>query len=128
MSPAPERTERRFPRPARLLTSAQFARVFSRPERSGDRAFTLLARVNECGHARLGLAISRKCAKRAVDRQRLKRLIRESFRHHQHGLPCIDIVVMCKPPAVELSNHDVFESLDKHWRRLTRQCAPSSSD
>lgn len=95
-----------------------------------DKAFTVLARPRPADTPvtmgpRLGLAIAKKCAKRAVSRQRVKRLVRESFRKVQHELPDVDIVVMCRPPVTQMTNRQVYEALDKLWQRLKRQCATS---
>lgn len=69
-------------------------------------------------HPRLGLAISKKHAKRAVDRNRLKRIVRESFRQHQATLPAMDFVVMAKGGAQKLSNTELFDSLERHWNEF----------
>ncbi len=127
---APERVlsasaDRSFPRSARLTRPREFRRVFDGAVKSNDRAFTLLARRSLAPGARLGLAISKKCARRAIDRQRIKRLVRESFRHVRGELPAIDIVVMCRPVAVDMSNRELTQALDTHWRRLKRQCEES---
>ena len=55
---------------------------------------TLLALANDRGNPRLGLVISRKAAGAAVARNRIKRLVRESFRHTQTQLGGFDIVVI----------------------------------
>lgn len=117
-----------FPEHARLLKAAEFSRVFKNPLRSSDRFFTILAVTNDLDHARLGLAISKKNAKRAVDRNRIKRLIRESFRQHLSIMPAIDLVVMAKPVTKHAENHQLLQSLQQHWNRLQTQCAKSSSD
>lgn len=121
-----------FARNARLTRPRQFRRVFEQPVRVTDRAFTLLARPRSDTSAldegaRLGLAISKKCARLAVDRHRLKRLIRESFRQVRHELPAVDVVVMCRPAATTLTKQAARAALDKLWQRLIRQCADSSS-
>ncbi len=71
-------------RELKLLTAENYQNVFAKAERFGNRSFTVLARENGLDYPRLGLAISKKCAKRAVDRNRIKRQFRESFRLNQH--------------------------------------------
>ncbi len=117
-----------FPEHARLLKAAEYSRVFKNPLRSSDRLLTILAVTNDLDHARLGLAISKKNAKRAVDRNRIKRLIRESFRLHMPDMPAIDLVIMAKPGTKHAENQQILQSLQQHWNRLRKQCAKSSSD
>lgn len=117
-----------FPRAARLLDKAQFQQVFDDPRKSMDPYFTVLARPNAEPLARLGLAIAKKCARRAVDRNRLKRLVRESFRLERLGLPGLDLVVLCRRDAVTADNLQLRASLTRHWARIRKQlCAKSSS-
>ncbi|WP_405226633.1 ribonuclease P protein component [Lentisalinibacter sediminis] len=115
---APRQSTARFPRQSRLTTGADFSRVFRRASRRADDYFTVLARLRDEDGARLGMAISRRSAKSAVARNRIKRLIRESFRHACDRLPCADIVVISRPPAAEASNKTLTRSLETHWRRL----------
>ena len=115
----------RFPRRARLTGRNAFADVFAQPVKSSDRYFTVLARPNALGYPRLGLAISRKVAKSAVARNRLKRIARESFRHQQAWLGALDCVVMGRVGLTEPDNAVLFASLQRHWRRLAQSCAPS---
>lgn len=117
----------RFPRSARLLTRHDYGRVFAKPLRSTDACFTLLGRINGREMPRLGLAIAKKHARRAVDRNRIKRLVRESFRGCRHQIGGIDIVVLSRPGIATRSRDEVRASLDKHWEYLARQCRSSSS-
>ena len=110
-----------FPRTIRLLTATQYSYVFSDAHRFGNQSFTLLVRLNDQGHARLGLAIAKKSLKRAVDRNRIKRLLRESFRNRQHQLPPIDIIAVCRPVAIKLSNEQVLQQLEKQWCYIQRK-------
>jgi ribonuclease P protein component len=105
-----------FSRFQRLHSSAEFGRVFADARRSHDRFFTVLARVNAHTTARLGLTVSRRAAKRAVDRNRLKRLARESFR--MLDLPPLDYVVIAKADAVRASAAELRASLEQHFLRL----------
>jgi len=101
----------------RLHTAAEFGRVFAEPARSTDRFFTILARPSGRAIARLGLTISRRVSKRAVDRNRLKRLAREAFRL-QSQLPPWDFVVLGKTGAPQADQRSLRASLDQHFARL----------
>lgn len=112
-----------FSRQARLLHSHEFQHVFSNTEcKSADALLTVLAARNNCGHPRLGMAISKKKIKTAVARNRLKRLIRESFRQHKDQLANVDIVVLGQSKAADVTNQHAFESLDRHWKNITKRC------
>jgi len=112
-----------FGKRKRLLNGADFKRVFSRAERSSDRYFTVLMRTSDSGEARLGLAIAKKQVRRAVDRNRIKRILRESFRHHQQELASVDYVVMARRDTAAASNAELFVSLQHHWKRLIKRQA-----
>jgi ribonuclease P protein component len=71
------------------------------------------------------MAISRKIARSAVARNRIKRIVRESFRHHQSRLGGMDWVVMGRSGIAQQENAVLFASLQRHWQRLTPSCAPS---
>jgi ribonuclease P protein component len=110
-----DKFDQRFTRNLKLLTSEQYTFVFNKAKRFGNSSVTVLARENNLGYARLGLAISKKCAKRAVDRNRIKRLFRESFRLNHSSLPGVDIIAMCKPAALKLDNVIMRQQIDKQW-------------
>lgn len=110
-----------FPASARLHRPEQFRRVFREPVRSRDDCLVVLARGNDQGQARLGMAISRKHAGNAVQRNRVRRVIRESFRQNRHLLPPVDIVVTARVSLAERSNPELRVSLQKHWHRLARR-------
>lgn len=110
----------RFKRESRLLTARDFRFVFEDPKRTGSKYLTVLARANGHNYARLGLIVSKKTAKRAVDRNRIKRLARESFRLNQDLLRGLDVVVLAKRGISERENSEIFSDLAKHWKRLTR--------
>jgi len=112
----------RFPRRARLLNAQQYRRAFAQGRRLGGPHFMAIAVANDLGFARLGLAISRKAARRAVDRNRLKRLIRESFRHHQEHLSGLDVVVLARPDAKTLDSASIAMNLDQLWQRVSTAC------
>ncbi|KJF86439.1 ribonuclease P [Photobacterium iliopiscarium] len=103
-----------------MLTPEHYKTVFQQAHRAGSPHLTILARSNELDHPRLGLAVPKKQIKTAVDRNRFKRVVRESFRLKQHQLPACDFVVIAKKSANGLSNEELFTLLDKLWHRLSR--------
>lgn len=111
-----------FPRRARLTRPSEYQRVFKGRLKSSDAKLTVLATGNQLDYARLGLAISRKVARRAVDRNRIKRIIRDSFRHWAQRLGGLDIVVLGRRGIGDLTNSELRETLEHHWKRLARRC------
>jgi ribonuclease P protein component len=112
-----------FARPFRLVCTREFQRVFNETEcKSTDPLLVLLASHNDCGHARLGLALSKRRINSAAARNRLKRLIRESFRHYHQALQNIDIVVIGNTRAATATNEQIFACLDMHWKKLAARC------
>lgn len=93
--------------------------MFERGRHRKDDCFTVIAAPNDAGRARLGLAIAKRRVPRAVDRSRLKRIVRESFRHRACELPAVDIVVLARSGLAHRDNDRLFDSLAGHWRRLT---------
>lgn len=79
-----------------MLTPSQFTFVFQQPQRAGTPQITILGRLNSLGHPRIGLTVAKKNVRRAHERNRIKRLTRESFRLRQHELPAMDFVVVAK--------------------------------
>ena len=110
-----------FNRESRLLTPGQFQSVFTKPIRFGSSHITILVSQNPDNNNRLGLAIAKKRVKLAVQRNRIKRLIRESFRLNQHDLPHIDIVVMVKSGTEKLDNTQINQQLEKIWRKIIQR-------
>ena len=108
-----------FSRRKRLTLSREFGRVFAHPVRSSDAHFTVLARAGTCDNPRLGLAISKKVARTACGRNRLRRLSRETFRCLE--LPAWDFVVMAKAGAPGVENSVLQRSLKAHFSRIARK-------
>ena len=64
------------------------------------------------------MAVSTRAAGNSVRRNRLRRLIRESFRMHRQELPAVDVLVTARSAAAQAENRVVFESLAGLWRRV----------
>ena len=85
----------------------------------------MLAVSNDSDRPRLGLAVSRKAARSAVARNRIKRHVRETFRHTQDVLGGLDIVVIARPGIDRRSAPALNDALHKLWKRLINTCAGS---
>lgn len=122
----------------RLKTPSQFATVYQGNQtRAKGQYFTVLAFSHFCAVAkpnagdtireqlpvsRLGAVVSKKVAKSAVRRNRVKRLIRESFRlrHQPQG---IDFIVIAKPGAAGADNTQLTKELNNLWKKIHHRCA-----
>lgn len=112
----------RFKKQQRLLLPAQFRQVFDKQScRSVDDCFTLIATPNNVGYPRVGLAIAKKQLRRAVDRNRCKRAIRESFRQNTQQLPALDIVVLARSNFLLTDNDKLRDKLARHWQQLAKR-------
>jgi ribonuclease P protein component len=107
-----------LPRTARLLKAGDFAALRGKSKRISVRHFLAEFSPNEQPTCRLGQAVSRRVSKRAVDRNRIKRLVRESYRHVRSELPCVDILMIARTSAVRTTSADLREDLATLWKKL----------
>ena len=115
-----------FGRELRLLTPSHYSRIFNEPVRAATENFTLLAKPNQENTPRLGLTVAKKRVKQANQRNRIKRLARESFRLSQHKLDNIDIVLMVKDGCDKQDNALLTKQLNKLWLKLNERCKPGA--
>ncbi len=94
-------------------------------KRNQDRLFAVHALVNHLANARLGIAVSRRVSGRAVDRNRIKRIVRDTFRHEQAGLNGLDLVVVAQAACRVAEPESLRKSLRDHWIILRKRCALS---
>jgi ribonuclease P protein component len=111
LTPSPR--GQRLPKAVRVRKRADFVRL----ERSGYRRagtrFVVLAHPQRSGVSRLGITASRRVGG-AVVRNRVKRLVREFFRRHQHAIaPALDVVVIARPTAATATYADVERELGR---------------
>jgi ribonuclease P protein component len=115
----------RFGPKLRLRSKLQFDAMYAAGRRIDDRFFGLRVKPNGLDHPRIGLAVAVKTAGSGVARNRLRRLVKESFRLAQHQLPAVDIVVAAKFPAAEAPATTLRASLATLWQRVASSCASS---
>jgi len=123
------RSGQSYSKSMRLLCSSDFQNVFDdAPLRTSHQHFLFLARPNELGCPRLGLVIAKKHIRHAVDRNRMKRLIRETFRVKQQQLAGIDVIVLARKGMNESTNAVLIEQLNGQWQRLIRKFQKATSE
>ena len=122
-----------FSRRSRLLNASEYQAVFSDAAfKASHRYLLLLATPNQTQHHRLGLVIAKKNVKLAVQRNRIKRLVRESFRHLEpsdaviESTPALnstataglDIVFLARKGCDQLDNAELSSILRRQWSKL----------
>jgi ribonuclease P protein component len=109
-----------FTKDHRLNSPSAFRKVFNHNKRSADSRFIVLASENGLAYSRLGIVIKKKKIPLASGRNFVKRVIRESFRQGKISQEGLDIVVIPQK-SIEIQNRKMLrDSLDEHWRRVSR--------
>ncbi|MGI9310847.1 MAG: ribonuclease P protein component [bacterium] len=106
-----------------MRDAARFTEIFAHKQRMHATYFNAHTAPNDLGFARIGLAVSRRVSKRAVERNRVKRIIRESFRRRQLALGAVDYIVIAKTGAAAQPSRALHAELDHLWQRARRKCA-----
>ena len=104
----------------RLKKPEEYGAVFSSKNRSNDKFFLFLAIKNSINIARLGLAVPKKNISSAVERNRIKRIIRESFRSQKNRLKGRDVVVFVKK-QFNTKERDIKQTLVSHWDKIINE-------
>ncbi len=98
--------------------------VYEDGRRVGSSSFTLFAIPNAVGHCRLGITATRKVGC-AVERNRIKRVLRDIFRRHREELaPGLDLVVNPRPGASRVPTARLERELLERFADLTRRLRP----
>lgn len=111
----------------RLLQAAEFQKVFDLAQYKIHQSGFMLLATSHSTSTRLGFVVAKRKVRRAHERNRIKRLARESFRLNQAQLPALDIILMAKSDALSLSNAELDSQLRKAWRALARKAQTSDA-
>lgn len=109
----------------RIRTAVEFTRILKQGKRLNQGCFSGCFLKNEKNDARLGIIVSKKNATLATQRNRIKRLVRERFRHDQRYLVGTDVVVLLKSPIDQISEQ--AQCIEKLFSELVKQCGGASS-
>jgi len=111
-----------FCKSQRLLNAADFKNVFTDPPfKASHQHCLILAKPNHLSHDRLGLVIAKKHIRLAVQRNRIKRLIREGFRHLPRNKQGIDAIVLSRKGLGDLDNLTITRIMNKQWLRIQKK-------
>jgi len=111
----------RFGRHVKLNSPEDFNRVFKQSIRFAGKNLTVLAANNHKDYSRLGTAIPKKIVRRAIDRNRIKRVIRESFRVNQRSIAGYDVVVLANKGVETKNNMELRNDLESHWVAISKK-------
>jgi ribonuclease P protein component len=96
----------------RVRKRQDYLRIYQQGVRFYTERFTIITCPNPSGIGRLGMTVSKK-AGNAVERNRIKRLLREFFRLNKSRLPASrDIVIIAKKGILPLRYQDVCRELE----------------
>jgi ribonuclease P protein component len=114
----------RFPRAARVRAKAEFTAVFNGGRRTAEPRMALHWLADDAP-ARLGLAVSRKVDPHAVGRNRIKRALRDAFRHLRARLPGGAYVVVARSGAAQADGAALREAFERLLQRAGALPPPS---
>lgn len=111
-----------FSKSFRLLNASDYQSVFNdAPFRASHQHLLILSRPNLTETPRLGLVIAKKHIRLAVQRNRIKRILRETFRQNQQQLGGIDAVVLARAGLDKLDNQQLHKLFNKQWARIIKK-------
>ncbi len=108
----------KFSQAQRLKSAVEFKQVWRAAKRCSTQYITIYSCPNNLGYCRLGLSLSKKQIRNATERNRLKRIARETFRLSQMQLGSKDLVVVAYKGADLLSNSEQQQRFQNLWARL----------
>lgn len=109
-----------FPGVCRLRKTDEYSSVFAFRRALKGRYLMLHYRPNDLPHARLGVVVAKRLAKRANVRNLVKRIVREQFRKQRETLPAVDIVMRLSAPVGEATRSMINEDVVRLLERLPR--------
>jgi len=113
-----------FGKSLRLLNARDYRGVFDNAQlKISHQRMLILACSTSSSIPRLGLVIAKKNIRLAVQRNRIKRILRESFRLRQQTLAGLDIVVLARRGLDDLDNEQLHQLFHQQWQRLEKKHA-----
>ena len=122
----PSRPSHTWPKSRRLRKRREYLVVQRDGRRCSTRDLVILWMPGRGDQPRLGITVSRKVAKQACRRNRIKRCIREAYRQLEAPTtgPVLDVVVIARPRAVHASYQELRQQLAALWQSRPPRCGP----
>lgn len=108
----------RLPKQAKLVKTDDFSSVFNLRKRIANKHLVMRYRPNGNTCARLGLIVAKKIAKQAVQRNYMRRVLRELFRLNQHQLPALDVVIQVQKVFKKPDFFEIKQEFDTLCKKL----------
>lgn len=105
----------RFSRNLRLSKNDQYQVVYQEKKKWVVSSLIFYIKKNTLDYPRLGLSVSKKMVRNAVDRNKIKRINREHFRFRQEKLAGFDIIVVARKEIRSILNKGLFGCLGDQW-------------
>jgi ribonuclease P protein component len=90
-----------------------------------SRCGKILSKKNTHGFPRMGVIVSKKAARLAVTRNRVKRIVRDVFRQSQSSLPNLDLVFIARSSSGQATNEELRLCIQKMLTQLQKSASPS---
>lgn len=117
-----------FTKQQRLLKASEFQRVFDQSAlKASAGPIFLLAASNQLEHPRIGFIIAKKQVRLAVQRNRIKRIVRETFRTQSHSDFNYDVIVMARKGLDQKSSREIRKEFERMWQKLIRLANKNNS-
>lgn len=108
----------RLPKQAKLVKTDDFSSVFNLRKRIANKHLVMRYCPNGNTSARLGLIVTKKTAKGAVQRNYMRRVLRELFRLNQHQLPALDVVIQVQKVFKKPDFFEIKQEFDALCKKL----------
>jgi ribonuclease P protein component len=120
--------DQRFTKQQRLLKAADYGAVFEAADfKVSAPALLILAKDTRHAQARAGLVVSKKNAGCSVSRNRVKRLLRETFRKRAGAFATLDLVFMARPGLSHMDNPAIIALAETLLDELARKAARATT-
>ncbi|WP_244670121.1 ribonuclease P protein component [Coxiella endosymbiont of Amblyomma nuttalli] len=103
-----------------MRTTTEFQHVYSKHQRLSGRYYSLYYLDNNIGHTRLGVIVSKRNVRKAVIRNRIRRIVKEAFRRKKNQLVSLDLVFIAKVVASQASNRELYKCINRLLEQLVK--------